>query len=102
RDVSTSRSRLRPLIQARDDETTGSELRQELVSLALLFEGLAEEGPRVTLVELVSQSTGRAIRRDFVMLDALGGGDECNVLDLARSVGADDLGDFADEPLHGL
>jgi hypothetical protein len=78
------------------------QLRQFLVGGGFLVERLLQQLGGVLAAEAKREGAGRAVAGDFVMLDALGGGDQGGVLNgrVARSL--DRFLSFGEQALHGL
>src|SRR5436189_5854646 len=79
-----------------------SDLGQRLVGSTLLVERLLQQRGSFIPSQLLCERTRRAVRRDLVMLDALGGADQRGVLRGTVAVSLDDLLTLADQSLHSL
>jgi hypothetical protein len=89
-------------VRGMDIDALLRELRELLVRGRLFVEGLLQEVDRVVLAEMLREGARAAIAGDFIVLDALSGGDEGGILDIGIAGRADDLRAFLDQPLHRL
>ena len=78
------------------------DVRKLLVGVLLLVERLFQQVGGVVAAELLRPRHQRAVPRDLVVLDFIGGGDQAGILDGVLGAGAQDVLAFRDQPFHGF
>src|SRR4029078_8762501 len=90
------------LVDSGTEHAAGRKLRQKLVGVALLVEGLVEQILGIAQIELACERLRRAVGGDLVMLDALCGSDERGVSRSGVALALDHFLLFGDQPFHRL
>src|SRR4051812_39016315 len=73
-----------------------------MVRLFFFFERLLEELGRIIVAEALGEGASRAVRRDLVVLNALGSGDERSIEHIRITIGAENGTSFFDKAHHGV
>lgn len=90
------------LIHPAAEKTTGGDFGEFTVGVAFLVDAFVEEVDGFFISKGFGEGAGHSVGGDFVMFDAICGGDEDRVTDVSGSGVGDVFAGFLDEAAHGF